>query len=232
MQESDLYPPLKNFLEAQGYQVKGEIGDCDVVALRNDQSPVVVELKCSLNLTVLMQATERLAVTDQVYIGIPRSSSILRTRKNQLLKLLRMVGIGLLGIELVGDKGYVEVMLDPSDYKPRQNNKRKERLLGEFRQRRGDPNLGGASRKKGLMTAYRQRALAIAEFLNVQGPSKASLVASHLSETKARDIMYRNVYGWFYAQGKGIYSLSAKGEIALQPDTSDVGENGEVRENG
>ena len=35
----------REFLEAQGYEVKGEIGPCDVMAVRGDEGPVVVELK-------------------------------------------------------------------------------------------------------------------------------------------------------------------------------------------
>ena len=34
MREHDLYPPVKAFLEAPGYAVKGEIDSCDVVAIR------------------------------------------------------------------------------------------------------------------------------------------------------------------------------------------------------
>ena len=47
IRESDLYPPLKRFLEAQGYAVKGEVNDCDAVAVRGGEEPVVVELKVS-----------------------------------------------------------------------------------------------------------------------------------------------------------------------------------------
>ena len=31
MKESDLYLPLKKFLESQNYEVKGEIQDCDAL---------------------------------------------------------------------------------------------------------------------------------------------------------------------------------------------------------
>ena len=31
MPEAELYGPIKLFLEAQGYVVKGEIGACDVI---------------------------------------------------------------------------------------------------------------------------------------------------------------------------------------------------------
>ena len=40
MLESDLYPPVKAYLEAQGYAVKAEIGDCDLLARRADEPPV------------------------------------------------------------------------------------------------------------------------------------------------------------------------------------------------
>ena len=32
MREADLYAPVKAYLEAQGYEVKAEIGDCDLLA--------------------------------------------------------------------------------------------------------------------------------------------------------------------------------------------------------
>ena len=34
MAETDLYAPIKRFLTAQGYEVKAEVGACDVVAVR------------------------------------------------------------------------------------------------------------------------------------------------------------------------------------------------------
>jgi len=34
MKETDLYEPVKVFLEKQGYEVKAEITDCDLVAIR------------------------------------------------------------------------------------------------------------------------------------------------------------------------------------------------------
>ena len=43
--EQDLYAPVKALLEAQGYEVKGEVGAADVVAIRGGEAPVVVELK-------------------------------------------------------------------------------------------------------------------------------------------------------------------------------------------
>ncbi len=212
MKESDLYLPLKRFLEAQGYEVKGEVQDCDVVAVRGEEVPVVVELKLTINLDVILQAVDRLAITPTVYIGIPKRSSSLKRRRKQIIKLLRMLGLGLVTIDPALKIGSVDVLLDPGEYRPRKSKRRQERLLGEFMQRVGDPNLGGTAKRKGLMTAYRQRALAIGWFLHEHGPTKASDVAITVGDPQARDILYNNVYGWFERESRGVYKLSPRGE--------------------
>ena len=223
MKESDLYLPVKHYLAAQGYEVKGEVHDCDVVGVRGEELPVVVELKLNLNLDVLLQAVDRLSLTPKVYVGVPRRCGILRRRRKPVLKMLRMLGLGLLRIDptpargnATSASGAVEVLLDPGEYRPRQSKFRRERLLGEFEKRVGDPNLGGAASRRGVMTAYRQRALEIARFLRAEGPTKASLVAKTLSEPKARDILYRNVYGWFENVSRGVYGLSPRGEREIE----------------
>ena len=84
-------------------------------------------------------------------------------------------------------------------------------LLGEFVRRVGDPNLGGASVRNGIMTAYGWRSLEIALFLQTNGPTKASQVAAAVGDPKARHILYRDVYGWFDRPSNGIYALSPRG---------------------
>jgi hypothetical protein len=212
MKESDLYPPLKRFLESQNYEVKGEVQDCDALAVRGKEAPVVVELKLSLNLDVVLQAVERLSLTPKVYIGIPKQCKALKKRRRRVIKLLRMLGLGLLTVDPGLQTGSVDVLLDPGEYKPRKSERRRERLLGEFMRRVGDPNLGGAEKRKGIMTVYRQRALAIARFLEEQGPTKASHIARALQEPKARAILSRNVYGWFDRVSLGVYELSPRGK--------------------
>ncbi len=212
MKESDLYLPVKNFLESQNYEVKGEVLDCDLLAIRGEEAPVVVELKLSFNINVVLQAIERLSLTSKVYVGIPQGSGTLKKRRRQTIKMLRMLGLGLLAIEPGLKTGSVDVLLDPGEYRPRQSKKRKERLLGEFMRRVGDPNLGGSDKRKGIMTAYRQRALEIARFLQENGPTKAALIAKSLEEPKARNILYRDVYGWFDRVSLGVYNVSPRGE--------------------
>ena len=60
--ETSLYRPVKVFLEGPlGYIVKGEVGGCDLVALKGDELPVVVicELKLTFNLELILQGIDR-----------------------------------------------------------------------------------------------------------------------------------------------------------------------------
>ena len=72
LRETDLYPPVKAWLERQGYEVKSEVGAADVVGVKAAQDPVIVELKTRFSLTLLHQAVARQAVTDNVYVAVPR----------------------------------------------------------------------------------------------------------------------------------------------------------------
>jgi hypothetical protein len=215
MKEADLYQPLKQFLESQKYTVKGEVQDCDVLAVRGDEAPVIVELKRSLNLNVILQAVERLSLTQKVYIGVPKQCKNLGRQRKHIVKLLRMLGVGLIVIDLEQLRVPVDVVLDPGEYRPRRSKQHQERLLGEFMQRVGDPNVGGSEKRKGIMTAYRQRALIIARFLQKHGPTKASTIARMVEDPQARDIVYRNVYGWFDRVSLGVYQLSPRGESEI-----------------
>lgn len=215
MQETDLYPPLKIYLESQGYEVKGEILNCDVVAHRTGEHPVIIELKLTLNMTVLLQAVDRLKTSRTVYIGVPLGLTVLKKRRKQVIKLLRMMGLGLIVIDPHAKIGNVDVLCDPGEYKPRQLKKQTQRLLKEFQERVGDPNQGGANMQRGVMTAYRQKALAIANYLLEHGETKAAIIAKALEEPKTRPILYDNVYGWFDRLGKGIYILSPRGKSEI-----------------
>ncbi len=215
MKESDLYLPLKQYLQSQNYEVKGEVCDCDVVAVRVEEPPVIIELKLTLNFDVLLQGVDRLALSSLIYIGIPHDAKSFNKKRKLCLKLLKMLGFGLI---LINSKSNtVEVILDPSEYKPRKVKQKKERLLGEFQSRIGDPNLGGMESKKGILTSYRQKALKIALYLEKKESVKASILSKELEEPKARDIMYKNFYGWFDRVSTGVYELTPKGkdEIGL-----------------
>ena len=156
MYEHDLYPPIKAFLEAQGYEVKAEVDRCDVVAMRHQEPPVIVELKTAFSLALVFQGIARQGLSDNVYLAVPPFSSR-GARLRDALALCRRLGLGLLTVRLE-PAPFVEALLDPAPYRPRQRMQAIGRLLREFQQRVGDPNQGGVNRRK-IVTVYRQDAL-------------------------------------------------------------------------
>jgi hypothetical protein len=222
IREADLYLPVKRLLEAQGYTVKGEVGAADVVALRvGEDEPVIVELKSSLSLSLFHQAVDRQALTDAVYVAVPRGAG--RASAKALTdnrKLCRRLGLGLITVRLAD--GFVEIHCDPEPYRPRQSKPRKALLLREFSRRVGDPNSGGATRRN-LVTAYRQEALLCLSLLGESGPTKASLVAQRTRVSHARRLMADNHYGWFERVANGVYGLSPTGEDALAVYAAEIG---------
>jgi hypothetical protein len=206
--ETELYLPVKRFLERQGYVVKAEIGGCDVLAVKADEPPVIVELKTSFNLQLLLQGIDRQAITDDVYVAIPEPKQSVR---HDVLRLCKRLGLGLLTV----NREWVEAHLDPAPYKPRKAPRRKSLLLKEFQRRVGDHNAGGSS-KRPIVTAYRQDALRCVKFLRVSGPSKLSEITERTGVPRANTILRSDVYGWFFKVERGIYNLSPKGEDALK----------------
>lgn len=209
IKETDLYAPVKRLLEAQGYTVKGEVGAADVVAIREGDEPVIVELKTGFSLSLFHQAIQRQAISDAVYVAVPRGTgraSLKALVENR--KLCRRLGLGLITVRLAD--GYTEIHCDPAPYKPRQSKPRKTRLLREFERRVGDPNMGGATRRN-LVTGYRQEALRCLNLLHERGPTKAADVARETHIGHARRLMADNHYGWFERISVGIYALSLQG---------------------
>ena len=207
--ETKLYAPIKAFLESLGYAAKGEVGGCDVLALRAGEPTVVVicELKLRFNLELVLQAVDRAAAADEVWIAAELSAKG-RESDARFRNLCRRLGFGMLG---VGAKGEVEVLVSPAAPTPRRDPKRRSRLVEEHRRRKGDPAEGGMTRRP-IMTAYRQRALACATAL-AGGPQKTRALRGDVPD--ATKILYDNVYGWFAPVARGVYELTANGREAL-----------------
>lgn len=208
MKEADLYPPVKAYLQRLGYEVKGEVGAADIVALRPGEAPLVVELKTGFSLALFHQAIDRQAVTDDVYVAVPAPKRDAKAN----VKLARMLGLGVLFVR--PRDGFVELMAEPGPFRPRKSAKKAARLKAAFERLRGDPNAGGATRH-GLVTGYRQDAIACARFLAVHGPSKGAVVAEWAEVPQATRIMADNHYGWFARVERGIYGLTETGRQGL-----------------
>src|SRR5262244_3253529 len=204
--ETSLYLPVKRFLESLGFEVKGEICGCDLVAIRDEEPPLVVigELKLGFNLELVLQGINRSAACDQVWLAVRSSGRRGRERDPRVRKLCRLLGFGLLG---VSTSGRVEVLVEPGPWRPRRDAKRRSRLVDEHRRRLGDPVAGGMT-KLPIMTAYRQQALACAASLS-DGPRRTSELRAIIPD--APRILLHNVYGWFFRVERGVYGLTPDG---------------------
>jgi hypothetical protein len=215
--EAALYTPVKQFLERQGYQVKGEVRGCDLVARRGDEPPVIVELKLRFNLSLVLQGVDRLALTERVYLAVPRPERRARggplaPERPEIRKLCRRLGLGLMLVGLT--RKTVEILEEPVPYRPRQAKSRVLRLLDEFSRRIGDANVGGAVGVP-LVTAYRQDALRCARVLALGGPMRVGALRSAAEVPRAARILQHNVYGWFDRIERGTYRLTPEGDQAL-----------------
>lgn len=207
VREVDLYAPVKAFLEARGYDVKGEIAGCDLVAVRADEPPLIVELKLAFTLGLVLQGVDRLALTDLVYLAVPAEA----VRRRRIRQLCRRLGLGLLVVH--GPRGRVEALVDPGPYRPRRDRRRSGAMLSEHGRRRGDPTPGGATRVP-IMTAYRQEALRLAAALR-DGPATVATLRISAEAPNAGSILARDVYGWFERVKRGSYRVRDEGLAAL-----------------
>ena len=218
--ESELYAPVKQYWEKQGYTVKGEVNHCDMVAMApGEDVPVIIELKKSFNLQLLFQTLDRLRLTDQVYAAVPyqaRKRAASYYSWNDAVRLCRRLGIGLIGVQFFKTKPpAVDVLCRPGDKSDgRKAPAKAGRLVREFDNRSGDYNTGGVNGRK-LVTAYRERALKIAELLSLHGVMAPRHIRDALSEPQAAAILQNNYYSWFERVQKGRYTLNEAGHAAL-----------------
>ncbi|RCS22905.1 hypothetical protein DUT91_15595 [Phyllobacterium salinisoli] len=210
--ETALYLPIKRFLETAGYSVKGEIQGCDIVALSDGEPPLVVicELKLSFNLELVLQAVDRAAASDEVWLAA-RVSAKGKDRESdrRFRDLCRRLGFGMLS---VSDNDHVDIIVSPASPMPRRNLRKRSRLVAEHKRRKGDPTSGGGSRMP-IMTAYRQQALACAQALQ-HGQLRPRDLRPIAPD--AAKILLNNVYGWFERIDRGLYALTASGAEALK----------------
>lgn len=213
MKETELYHPVKAWLEAQGFEVKAEVGAADVVACRPGEDPVIVELKTGFSLTLLQQAVARQRLSDWVYVAVPRWKGKAAWRSFKAnVGLCKRLGVGVMSVNLAEQT--VHVHADPAEFRPRKSKPRKGALLKEFVRRVGDPNLGGTNGK--IVTGYLQEAERCLAFVADHGPSKGAVVAREASAPAATTIMRDNHYGWFQKVERGVYCASPEGLARLK----------------
>ena len=212
--ETDLYEPIRAFLEEEGYQVQAEVKGCDIAAVKDGQL-VIVELKKSFNLKLVYQGLERQSLTEQVFVAIPRPKKGARERSwKDMLKLLKRLELGLLTVALDSPLKTVDVVLEPSDSLAWKNRKKREKVQAELENRQMDVNVGGMTRRK-IMTAFREKSIRLACLLEKEGQvSMASLRKRDMEDYVG--LLSRNYDKWFKRVEKGVYALSEKGKEALE----------------
>jgi len=110
--ETDLYEPIRKYLESNGYTVRSEVNHCDVTATKGDDL-IVIELKRQFNVDLLIQATARRSITDSVYVAVPRPAAW-NARWRGIKRVLRQLELGLILVSLGARTHRVDVAFHPA----------------------------------------------------------------------------------------------------------------------
>ncbi|MCG8454011.1 MAG: DUF2161 family putative PD-(D/E)XK-type phosphodiesterase [Spirochaetales bacterium] len=218
--ETELYPPLRNHLMNHGYEVRGEVGKCDIGAVKGSEL-IVVEMKLRPSLGLLSQAVERQDYADAVYVALPGKPGRSATTKG-FLRLIRRLGLGLLVVEFGPRTLRVEPIIHPcfATQFPQRREKRKEIMIREIHGRLLDLTPGGIPGGSLKVSAYRQRAMRLVVWLSLMGKATPAELKRLGAPEDAGTILSRNLYGWFERPQRGVYILHEAGEMALR----DMGE--------
>lgn len=218
--ETDLHVPVKQWLQAQGCEVKTEVKAIDMVGLYNEDFIIAIELKLKLNLEVINQAVERQGIADLTYIAVVHDFKSVETKRFKMTLLtLKRLNIGLLLVNFRSTEPIVIEVLKPEHFdferSRRQKKGKKELLIAEFNKRHGDFNKAGSHKTK-LMTGYKEQCLLVAHYMYTLGHDKAKAFEKYgLAPKKVSNIFTQNYYNWFIRRDKGIYGLTDDGLSAL-----------------
>lgn len=212
--EVDLYEPIQNYFTAQGYTVHGEVNDCDVAAVKDDIL-IIIELKLTLNIDLLIQATKRQRYTEFVYVAIPHPTYSLRSRKWQdICHLMRRLELGLITVSFQEDRAEIKVIHEPVPFDKtksmRQSKRRRNNILTEIEGRQVSTNIGGSHQTR-IHTAYKETCIHIACCLERFGPLSPKLLREMGTGEKTYTILHKNYDGWFEKIERGIYTITEKG---------------------
>ncbi len=214
MKEYEMFPMIKSYFESMGYKVNAEVKDCDVTAVRGDEL-VVVEMKTSLNITVLYQALERKKVTPLVYIAVPKPKKNYRKSILKMKNLLNKLQMGLLIIDVVN--GACVSFLEPEEDKSqRQNNVKKAKIVKEISRREVDENLGGVNKTK-ILTAHKELGIALCVVIEKEGVVTSKVLRDRYGFDKdVNTYLHRNFHRWFKKVATATYELSTEGKKLLE----------------
>jgi hypothetical protein len=214
LQELDLYKPIQRCFLREGYEVYGEVKDCDMAAVKGDEL-VIIELKLTLSVDLLIQAAKRQRLTDIVYVAIPKPKYRLNSKRwADKCHLIRRLELGLIVVSTSGKGLKAEILFHPTPFNRKksrgQNRLKREAVLKEISGRSADFNVGGSNRTK-IMTAYKENCIQIACYLDHFGPLSPKALFQMGTGDKTSSILTKNFYGWFEKIKWGTYVISEKG---------------------
>lgn len=210
IREEDLFEPVRDYLKAQGYRVRAEVGHCDLTATKGEDL-IVIELKRHVSVDLLIQATDRQRITSAVYVAVPGPADFSRgSRWHGIKRVLRALELGLILVTPARREARLEVLFHPLPYQRQKLKRRRRAVLREMDGRSSNHNRGGITRRK-LITAYRESALRIACALDHLGPTTPSKLRGLGTGPKTLRILADNHYGWFERIERGVYALTAQG---------------------
>jgi hypothetical protein len=216
--ETELYAPIKHYFEQRGYEVRGEVKHCDLVAIRGEEPPVIVELKRSFTIPLLVQGMDRLKLSDQVYVAFElpnKGRAPHRLQWEDLRKLCRTLGLGIITVQFFKRKQpVVDLVCEPTPYVPRPNKRAAAKVVQEFKERSGDYNVGGSTQQK-LMTAYKEKALHCAYLLQQHGALSPRQLRELTGNKTVSSLLQKNFYRWFARKSRGIYEITPLGQQAV-----------------
>ena len=207
----------RQFLERQGYEVKGEVRGCDLVARRGDEPPVIVELKLRFNLPLVLQGIDRLALDRAGLSGGsatraagPRAA--LAPERPEIRKLCRRLGLGLILVGLArldgrgfGGAGAVPAapreIAEPCGWWTNSRAAWAMRISAARSACRSSPPI--ARTPCAARAPWRSR-----------GPMRVGALRAAVEVPGTARILQRNVYGWFNRIERGIYRLTPEGDQA------------------
>ncbi|MEH7484245.1 DUF2161 family putative PD-(D/E)XK-type phosphodiesterase [Neobacillus drentensis] len=215
LQEIDLYKPIQTYFLREGYEVYGEVKDCDIVAVK-DEELVVIELKLTLSVDLLIQAAKRQRITDKVYVAIPKPKHRLNSKRwTEKCHLIRRLELGLIVVSSPGKRGRAEIIFEPISFIRRKNKRKRDSIMKEINGRSADYNVGGSNRTK-IMTAYKENCIQIACYLENLGPLSPKKLNQLGSGKNTSSVLTKNYYGWFERIKRGIYVITEKGKEEIK----------------
>ncbi len=221
MLEQAMFKSIKNYFERLGYDIKAEVLNTDIVALK-DELTIIIEMKKTLNTTLMYQGIKRQQLTDYVYLAILKPTlKQLRSRQfKEKLALIKRLELGLIFVKLEDDS--LEILIDPLPYQLRKNKKKQKQLLKEFKSRKTALNIAGVNKTK-IITAYKEQAIMIAYSLK-DGKLPLKEIKKITNSYKTSSILQKNYYHWFDRVERGVYQLNNHGLKALTEYSSVIDE--------